>query len=106
MIDKDGRWKSDKYPTCPADKVPLSVNDVSAQDLLWEYAHRRRRVDAEFSDDLQARLKTVGYRPVSHRPSSVDLDRTACGLPLERFPIDRDIQLGAGETWLCLQSVL
>ncbi len=59
----DGKFQSDKYPTCPPDKVPLSVGDPSAQDLLWEYARRRRAVDAEFSDDLEAILTARGYAP-------------------------------------------
>lgn len=59
----DGRFQSDKYPTTPAGKVPLSVGDPTAQDLLWEYAQRRRSVDAEFSDDLEACLKAEGYVP-------------------------------------------
>lgn len=37
----DGEFQSDKYPTCPRGKVPLSVKDKTAQDLLWEYAQRR-----------------------------------------------------------------
>ncbi len=57
----DGEFQSDKYPTCPRGKVPLSVNDPTAQDLIWEYAQRRRIVDAEFSDDLEHALVTVGY---------------------------------------------
>lgn len=48
----DGLFQSDKYPTCPAGKVPLSTKDQTAQDLLWAYAQRRREVDAEFSEDL------------------------------------------------------
>jgi hypothetical protein len=80
------------------DEVPLSVKDPTAQDLLWEYAHRRRSVDEEFADDLEVCLRATGYEPVFHRPSSVDIARTACGLPLRRFPIDRNLQLGAGET--------
>jgi hypothetical protein len=40
----DGEFQSDKYPTTPPGKVPLSVKDPTAQDLLWEYAHRRRSV--------------------------------------------------------------
>ena len=59
----NGQFQSDKYPTCPAGKVPLSVRDPSAQDLLWEYAHRRRLIDAEFSDDLRQALWVAGYRP-------------------------------------------
>jgi hypothetical protein len=60
----DGMFQSDKYPTTPRGKVPLSVNDPTAQDLLWEYAQQRRSVDAEFSDDLQTALKNAGYLPV------------------------------------------
>jgi len=64
-INKEGKFQSDKYPTCPAGKVPLSVEDTSAQDLLWEYAQRRRLVDAEFSEDLETCLHNAGYtRPV------------------------------------------
>lgn len=59
----DGEFQSDKYPTCPRGKVPLSVKDPTAQDLLWAYAQRRRAVDAEFSDDLEAALKLAGYVP-------------------------------------------
>jgi len=59
----DGTFQSDKYPTCPRGKVPLSVRDRSAQDLLWEYAQRRRRVDAEFSADLETALLVAGYQP-------------------------------------------
>ncbi len=61
----DGEFQSDKYPTTPRGKVPLSVKDTTAQDLLWEYAQRRRVVDAEFSDDLEAALKAAGYK---HHP--------------------------------------
>jgi hypothetical protein len=44
-------------------KVPLSVKDEMAQDLLWEYAQRCRSVDAEFSDDLEEALLLAGYMP-------------------------------------------
>ena len=59
----DGEFQSDKYPTTPRGKVPLSVKDKTAQDLLWEYAQRRRAVDAEFSDDLETALRSAGYEP-------------------------------------------
>lgn len=59
----NGAFQSDKYPTTPPGKVPLSVEDVTAQDLLWQYAQRRRGVDAEFSDDLEAALRSAGYAP-------------------------------------------
>ncbi len=57
----DGQFQSDKYPTCPAGKVPLSINDPSAQDLLWIYAQRRRVVDANFSGDLEYALIRAGF---------------------------------------------
>jgi hypothetical protein len=60
----DGEFQSDKYPTCPRGKVPLSVKDPTAQDLLWEYAQRRRAVDAEFSDDLETALVAAGFKVV------------------------------------------
>lgn len=62
-INAEGRFQSDKYPTCPAGKVPLSTRDVTAQDLLWEYAQRRRAVDPEFSEDLETCLRNDGYEP-------------------------------------------
>lgn len=62
-LDSQGRFQSDKYPTCPADKVPLSVNDKDAQPFLWAYAELHRARDAEFANDLQARLRAVGFEP-------------------------------------------
>lgn len=61
----DGEFQSDKYPSTPRGKVPLSVKDPTAQDLLWQYAQRRRAVDAEFADDLEACLRAAGYEPTS-----------------------------------------
>ena len=60
-INADGLFQSDKYPTCPPGKVPLSVKDATAQDLLWTYAQRRRAVDAEFSADLESALVAAGH---------------------------------------------
>lgn len=57
----NGKFQSDKYPTCPAGKVPLSVNDREAQPLLWLYAQRRRAVDADFADDLEIALIAAGF---------------------------------------------
>lgn len=62
-INERGEFQSDKYPMCPAGKVPLSTKDTAAQDLLWRYAQRRRVVDAEFSDDLETVLRRDGYVP-------------------------------------------
>ncbi len=57
----DGLFQSDKYPTCPAGKVPLSCADPMAMDLLWQYAERRKTVDLMFSRDLKQALRLQGY---------------------------------------------
>ncbi len=57
----NGHFQSDKYPTCPAGKVPLSTKDPLAQDLLWEYAQRRKEIDQEFSNDLEECLIADGF---------------------------------------------
>lgn len=49
-------FQSDKYPWCPAGFVPLKITDPMARQSLWDYARRRRVVDAEFSDDLEEAL--------------------------------------------------
>jgi hypothetical protein len=69
-----GEFQSDKYPTTPRGKVPLSVKDPAAQDLLWTYAQRRRSVDAEFSADLETALLAAGYVP----PVPADYDCEGC----------------------------
>lgn len=68
----NGQFQSDKYPTCPPGKVPLSVKDPMAQDLLWEYAQRRRIVDREFSDDLETALRAAGYVPRARYTSGTE----------------------------------
>lgn len=70
----DGEFQSDKYPTTPRGKVPLSVKDKTAQDLLWEYAQRRRTVDAEFSADLETALQAAGYVPPIRATDAEDAD--------------------------------
>lgn len=57
----DGKFQSDKYPSTPRGKVPLSVKDAGAQDLLWQYAQRRRRMDGAFSTDLEIALIMEGF---------------------------------------------
>lgn len=69
----DGEFQSDKYPTTPRGKVPLSVKDKMAQDLLWAYARRHRMLDAEFSDDLEFALKKAGY--IGAMPQTAALER-------------------------------
>lgn len=70
----DGEFQSDKYPTTPRGKVPLSVKDPTAQDLLWQYAQRRRSVDAEFSDDLEVALRQAGYTRRAKPPVFISLN--------------------------------
>lgn len=62
-LNDKGEFQSDKYPTCPADKVPLSVHDKDAQPFLWAYAELHKSRDHEFAIDLQARLRAVGFEP-------------------------------------------
>lgn len=76
----DGEFQSDKYPTCPRGKVPLSVKDETAQDLLWEYAQRRRKIDEEFSDDLEIALVIAGYEPPEAKPSRIKAIRESAEL--------------------------
>jgi len=63
----DGEFQSDKYPTCPRGKFPMSFKDPMAQDLIWEYAQRRRSVDAELSDDMETSLLAEGFAPPTPR---------------------------------------
>lgn len=71
-INEQGEFQSDKYSDCPPGKVPLSVKDPLAQDLLFEYAHRRRRIDHEFSMDLVQALTEAGYKPKPQEIESVE----------------------------------
>lgn len=59
----DGEFQSDKYPETPRGLVPLKPTDPMAQDLLWEYAGRRRAIDPEFADDLEEALRLKGFSP-------------------------------------------
>lgn len=74
----NGEFQSDKYPTCPPGKIPLSVKDPMAQDLLWEYAQRRRSVDYQFSNDLEKALIDKGFKagsiPFEGPPSGIEYD--------------------------------
>lgn len=68
----DGEFQSDKYPTCPRGKVPLSIKDLAAQDLLWEYAQRHYLIDPEFSDDLREALKVAGFKSITQNPATLN----------------------------------
>ena len=78
-INKEGFFQSDKYPECPAEKVPLSVKDKAAQPLLWGYAQTHRLIDAEFSDDLETALRAAGYSPPEAEQTLVIRARLAAG---------------------------
>ena len=73
----NGQFQSDKYPSCPAGKVPLSVKDKAAQPLLWQYAESHRSIDEVFSDDLQWALRQAGYSPQNPSPAESE-GETAC----------------------------
>jgi hypothetical protein len=76
----NGEFQSDKYPACPRGKVPLSVKDATAQDLLWKYAQRRRPVDAGFSKDLETCLLNAGFKPAQHTDLSEKLHELALSI--------------------------
>jgi hypothetical protein len=61
----NNEFQSDKYPSCPPGKIPLSVKDPLAQDLLWEYSRRYLDCgkDSEFAFDLRACLIAAGFKP-------------------------------------------
>lgn len=87
----NGQFQSDKYPTCPPGKVPLSVRDVTAQDLLWEYAQRRRAVDAEFADDLETALTAAGYVRAPRAEPVLEIQRCTCGANLVTVGLAGDV---------------
>lgn len=96
----DGKFQSDKHPTTPPGKVPLSVEDPTAQDLLWEYAQRRRSVDAELAD-LEAALRIAGYAPEGSRLRRINgvlvVDSGGGEIPEEVFDlttVDEDEGIG------------
>lgn len=76
----DGEFQSDKYPTTPRGKVPLSVKDKAAQPLLWTYAQLHRKIDWEFSDDLETALKLAGYAPPTDSDIAASIRSTVARL--------------------------
>lgn len=79
----EGEFQSDKYPDCPRGFVPLKLTDVTAQDLIWEYANRRRSVDPEFADDLIEALRLAGYEIQGRwlKGGIVNIDAARTGAP-------------------------
>jgi hypothetical protein len=92
----DGEFQSDKYPTTPRGKVPLSVKDATAQDLLWEYAQRRRAVDAEFAADLETALVTAGY--VKRGQNLAPIGANALGQWIVTFAMGEERTYAAGDS--------
>lgn len=98
LIDDD--FQSDKYPTTPRGCVPLKCSDASAQDLLFEYAQRRRVVDAEFSADLEQALENKGFvLPASLRREALP---SVCGSCLRRLGCEeKSVGRLHKSAWLC-----
>lgn len=71
----DGEFQSDKYPTTPRGKVPLSVKDPRVQDLLYEMARRWQSVDDELAADLMAALRNKGFVPPSAPGRIADVEQ-------------------------------
>lgn len=72
-IDKQEKFQSDKYSWCRPDYVPLKLTDPMAQDLIYEYACRRAKVDQAFAEDLKSRLTDLGFD--WHTPSHYEKGR-------------------------------
>lgn len=66
----EGEFQSDKYPTTPRGKVPLSTKDPAAQDLLWQYAQRRRAVELEGREGLQFQKAGGVWRELDYLPAT------------------------------------
>jgi len=61
----NGKFKSGKYPGCPAGKVPLSTKDKVAQPHLWQYAIDLLVINPQdqFALDIHEALVLEGYQP-------------------------------------------
>lgn len=60
-LDENGLFADPIWGSLPADRVALRLDDPATQPLLWEHAERVR--DGKVGDDLQARLRALGYDP-------------------------------------------
>jgi hypothetical protein len=65
----DGEFQSDKYPTCPRGKFPISTSDELGQDLLWEYSQRTG--DKELGEDLRNAILNKTGNKVPFRVSAI-----------------------------------
>lgn len=84
-----GKFQSDRYPGTPVGKVPLSIKDTLAQDLLWEYARRHtaanKHGDSEFSRDLQDALTNAGFDAAEALRVAHEMQEKAVAAERERF---------------------
>lgn len=84
-----GQFKSDKYDWCPPDFVALKVTDRDAQPFIWGYAQAHRPRDAEFSADLETRLRSLGFQPMvavavaAPTPDGTPIESECCYTPSE-----------------------
>ena len=99
LVEVDGvlTFHSDKYPTCPAGKVPLSVKDKDAQPLLWKYSELHWERDQEFSRDLQTALRNAGYVPRREQHLALDHHRGDCAIFIGSHPEPGDCTCGLTE---------
>lgn len=58
-INAAGQFQSDWHPDLPPDKIVLSFNDIHAHPALRMLAYYYKRVDADLSRDITARLETL-----------------------------------------------
>lgn len=62
-IDSAGRFKSDKYPELPPDKIVLSFNDPEALRALEVFASICK--DVELAEDVGERIRTIKLEPLA-----------------------------------------
>jgi len=58
-ITEEGRFLSDKYPEIGPDKILLSFKDPEAKRALMILAEDYDKKDADLSDDIRTRLKSL-----------------------------------------------
>jgi hypothetical protein len=87
----DGKFKSDKYPELPADKIVLSFNDKLAQPALQLLSELYKEADPELSLDIAVALINKGH---STSASSV----VAVELKIDTHRVNEDIDAGGRRT--------
>ena len=56
-IDKEGRFRSDKFPDLDPDYVALSFKDAAARQALAVFCQHTK--DQELADDILKRIETI-----------------------------------------------